>query len=233
MGHLLGDDALKRIAERITGTIGPNDVASRFGGDELTIFREDVDNPAEADELAYLVRAAIEQPIQLSDGREVFLTVSTGVALGSALTAPHTLVADADASMSQAKSSGRPGVIRIDERMRTRSRDRLSIQSALRRAIDRDEFHLVYQPQIDLRTGSMVGVEALLRRTTSELGAVSPDRFIPVAEDSDLIMEIGAWVLEKACAQAQVWKGTNHHALCIAVNASVRQFISELLDVNR
>jgi len=224
MGHLLGDDALRAVADRVSKTIRPNDFAARFGGDEFTICCEDVNDPAEAEELAHQVRAAIEQPIQLSDGREVFLTVSTGVALGSALTAPHSLVADADAAMSQAKAGGRAGVIRFDERMRARSRDRLHIQSALRRAIDRDEFYLVYQPQIDLRTGSMVGVEALLRWTTDELGVVPPDRFIPVAEDSDLIMDIGAWVLEKACTQARNWQQVGNDVLCIAVNASVRQF---------
>lgn len=224
MGHLLGDDALRTVAARISETIRPNDIAARFGGDEFTICCADL-TPAEAEEIAHRVRTAIEQPFQLSDGREVFLTVSMGIALGSALTAPHSLVADAEAAMSQAKAKGRAGVIKFDERIRARSRDRLSIQSALRRAIDRDELYLVYQPQFDLRTGSMVGVEALLRWTTSELGAVPPDRFIPIAEDSDLIMDIGAWVLDKACTQARDWQQSGHDPLCVAVNASVRQFM--------
>lgn len=225
MGHLLGDEALRAVATRVSRTIRQNDFAARFGGDEFTICCEGVGDPAEADELAHRLRAAIERPIKLSDGREVFLTVSTGIALGSALAAAHALVADADAAMSQAKARGRAGVIRFDERMRARSRDRLHIQSALRRAIDRDEFSLVYQPQIDLSTGSVVAVEALLRWTTDELGVVPPDRFIPVAEDSDVIMDIGAWVLETACAQGQSWERAGHRSLCVAVNASVRQFI--------
>jgi EAL domain-containing protein (putative c-di-GMP-specific phosphodiesterase class I) len=133
-------------------------------------------------------------------------------------------VADADAAMHQAKASGRARVITFDERMRGRSRDRLHMQFALRRAIDRGELHLVYQPQVDVASGQLVGVEALLRWTSDELGEVPPAEFIPLAEDSDLIMTIGAWVLQEACAQASRWRQMRGWAPLLSVNTSARQF---------
>jgi len=223
MGHLVGDEVLRVVANRVQQAVRPHDVVARFGGDEFTISCEGLTGAAEAEALARELRQAIEAPVQV-DEREVFLTVSVGIARGAGWESPHDLVADADAAMYQAKAAGRASVITFEERMREQSRDRLHMESALRRAIDKDELHLVYQSQVDLASGQLVGVEALLRWTSDELGAIPPVEFIPIAEETDLIMAIGEWVLHQACAQAGRWRASHGWSPLLSVNASARQF---------
>ncbi|HEY3925422.1 MAG TPA: EAL domain-containing protein [Acidothermaceae bacterium] len=223
MGHLVGDEVLRVVANRVQQAVRPHDVVARFGGDEFTISCEGLTGAAEAEGLARELRQAIEAPVQVDD-REVFLTVSVGIARGAGWESPHDLVGDADAAMYQAKAAGRASVITFDERMREQSRDRLHMESALRRAIEKGELHLVYQPQVDLASGQLVGVEALLRWTSDELGSIAPVEFIPIAEETDLIMGIGEWVLHEACTQAGRWRATQGWSPLLSVNASARQF---------
>jgi diguanylate cyclase (GGDEF)-like protein len=223
MGHLIGDEVLRIVASRVQLAVRPHDVVARFGGDEFTICCEGLSSATEAEDLAKELRQAIEGPVQVGD-RELFLTVSIGIARGAGWESPHELVADADAAMYQAKAAGRASVITFDERMRAQSRDRLHMESALRRAIDKSELHLVYQPQVDLASGQLVGVEALLRWTSDGLGVIGPADFIPLAEESDLIMSIGEWVLYEACAQAGRWRAARGWSPLLSVNASARQF---------
>jgi diguanylate cyclase (GGDEF)-like protein len=223
MGHLVGDEVLRIVANRVQQAVRPHTVVARFGGDEFTISCEGLSGAAAAETLARELRQAIEAPVQVDD-REVFLTVSVGIARGAGWESPHDLVADADAAMYQAKAAGRASVITFDERMREQSRDRLHMESALRRAIEKDELHLVYQPQIDLASGQLVGVEALLRWMSDELGVIPPVEFIPIAEETDLIMGIGEWVLHEACAQAGRWRASHGWSPLLSVNASARQF---------
>jgi diguanylate cyclase (GGDEF)-like protein len=223
IGHLVGDELLRIVANRVQQAVRSHDVVARFGGDEFTVSCEGIGSPTEAAELADQLRQRIEGPVALDD-REVFVTVSIGIARGAGWESPHDLVAEAEAAMCQAKAGGHASVVTFDERMRAESRDRLHIRSALRRAIDKVEMYLVYQPQVDLASGQLVGVEALLRWTSDGLGSVPPAEFIPVTEDSDLIMGIGAWALQRACEQSSRWRAECGWAPVISVNASPRQF---------
>jgi len=223
MGHLAGDEVLRIVASRVQQAVRPHDVVARFGGDEFTIACEGVGGRAEAEALAEQFRHVIEGSVQVGD-REAFLTVSIGLARSDGWDSPRDLVANADAAMYQAKAAGRAGVITFDEGMRAQSRDRLHLESALRRAIDKAELRLLYQPQVDLASGQLVGVEALLRWTSDELGVIAPAEFIPVAEQTDLIMGIGEWVLQEACVQAGKWRTSRGWSPLLSVNASARQF---------
>lgn len=223
MGHLVGDEVLRIVANRVQQAVRPHDVVARFGGDEFTIACEGLGGVTEAEGLAEQFRQAIEGPVQVGD-REAFLTVSVGIARSDGWESPHDLVANADAAMYQAKAAGRSGVITFDEGMRAHSRDRLHMESALRRAIDKAELRLVYQPQVDLASGQLVGVEALLRWNSEELGVIAPAEFIPIAEETDLIMGIGEWVLQEACVQAGRWRASRGWSPLVSVNASARQF---------
>jgi len=223
MGHLVGDEVLRIVAHRVQLAVHPHDTVARFGGDEFTISCDGLGAAGEAEAFALHLRRAIEGSVHVGD-HEVFLTVSIGIARGTGAETPHDLVANADAAMYRAKAVGRASVITFDEGMRAHSRDRLHMQSALRRAIKKSEFSLVYQPQIDLESSRLVGVEALLRWTSEELGSIPPAEFIPVAEETDLIMAIGEWVLHEACHQASRWRDNTGWLPFVSVNASARQF---------
>jgi diguanylate cyclase (GGDEF)-like protein/PAS domain S-box-containing protein len=227
-GHEVGDRVLVETASRLRGILRPSDTLSRFGGDEFTILCEDVSSEVDVSSVAERIAEALAEPFPLAD-REVFLSASIGIALGrdGAMSA-SALLRDADAAMYGAKERGRSRYAIYDGAMRLRGAERLETETALRRAIERDELRVHYQPEVELETGRVVGVEALVRWAHPDRGLVPPGEFIPVAEDTGLIAPIGEWVLREACRQAHAWQGVYGDApLRMAVNLSGRQLAHE------
>jgi diguanylate cyclase (GGDEF)-like protein/PAS domain S-box-containing protein len=224
-GHDAGDNVLIEVAARLRGLLRPSDTLSRFGGDEFTILCEDIEGEPDAVGVAERIEHVLGAPFSVGD-REVFLSASIGIALGlDSGMAPGTLLRDADAAMYGAKERGRSRYALFDGEMRLRGAERLETESALRRAIEREELCVYYQPEVDLATGRVVGVEALVRWQHPERGLVAPGEFIPVAEETGLIVPIGEWVLRQACLQAQAWRHEfpDGPPLRMAVNLSARQ----------
>ncbi len=229
LGHGAGDDLLNEVAQRLRAVVRPLDTVARFGGDEFTVLIEDVVDEEQATIVAERIGEAISEPFDLH-GSEVFVNTSIGIALSSVLDVdPETLVRDADAAMYRAKERGRARYEVFDERVRHSVVERLSMESALHRALARGEFELVYQPEVDLRTGRIIGIEALLRWKHADRGVLKPGHFITVAEETGLIVPIGAWVLHEACRQAERWRtagaGNGHpnEVPAVWVNLSARQ----------
>jgi diguanylate cyclase (GGDEF)-like protein/PAS domain S-box-containing protein len=226
LGHAAGDELLMKMASRLTNALRPGDTIARLGGDEFVVLVEGVADPRGAAVIAERIVAALEMPFSLATG-EHFVKASLGIAIaGPERSLPASLIRDADSAMYQAKARG-PGRFEVFNRaMRTRTVERLSVENDLRRALERDELRVAYQPIVSLRDLSVVSVEALLRWEHPVRGLMSPAEFIPVAEESGLIEPIGRWVLRTACAQASLW----HHSrpdsrpVGICVNMSTRQF---------
>ena len=227
LGHDAGDELLVEVASRIRSVLRPEDTVSRLGGDEFVVLLENVTGETEATEVAERVIRALKPPILLGD-EEVFVTASIGVALGTSVggTTPEALLADADAAMYRAKAKGRNGYELFRPEMRAAPARRLRLESDLRRALERGELTLFYQPQALVETGEIVGTEALLRWMHPERGLVGPAEFIGLAEETGLIVSIGQWVLEEACRQAKAWQveGPAGPSQTMSVNLSARQF---------
>lgn len=227
LGHAAGDQVLKGVAARLKGIVQETDTIARIGGDEFAILLPEVGHVEQGIAAAEKVRAAFAQPFVV-DGQDVFVSASIGVTRS-----PEdgrdadALIQHADAAMYRARKQGGDGFHLYAPALDQHSRGRLQLESHLRRALDAGQLLLHYQPQFDLATGRLRGVEALLRWHHPELGMISPAEFIPLAEESGLIVPIGAWVLETACRQAQVWQKTGFPALVMSVNLSVRQFFRE------
>jgi diguanylate cyclase (GGDEF)-like protein len=218
LGHTVGDELLVRVADRFRAVVRERDIVARLGGDEFGIGCH-VANEREATRLAERLRAILTEPFNVG-GSEVFLTVSVGVAL----TPPgevdvEQLVADADTAMYRAKTAGR-GVSSASRGHRQAVRDRLDIEGALHHATKRDGLRLHYQPVVDMASGRTVGCEALVRWQHPTLGLVGPERFIDVAEETGLIVDIGAWVIETAC---KAWARSGRMLPSLSVNLSARQ----------
>jgi predicted signal transduction protein with EAL and GGDEF domain len=226
MGHAAGDQLLVELARRLESIIRGGDTLARFGGDEFVIICDDV-SKIDVQRLGKRITASMEQPFRL-DGREVFVTVSVGIAVAVPGEDGNSLLSNADAAMYQAKGAGRARSVVFDESMHRSASARLDIESGLRQAIEQGELRLYYQPIVDVGTETTTGLEALLRWEHPERGIVSPLDFIPVAEDTGLIVPIGEWVLAEALTQVQSWReivpGAEH--ISIAVNLSARQLLA-------
>jgi len=229
-GHAAGDELLRIVAKRLQSAIREGDTAARLGGDEFVVLLEGV-TPAGPQLVAERVLEVLRQPYDLGAkaGRELSLTASIGLASGQRLTADE-LLRDADLALYQAKAAGRNRCVAFQSQMEEAARERTELELDLAGALERGELFLLYQPTVDLRTERMIGVEALVRWAHPERGLLAPDRFIPLAEDSGLIVSIGAWVLSEACRQAVRWRAHGHE-LTVAVNVSARQLdTSRLLE---
>ena len=238
LGHSFGDVVLKTIAKRLDRCIRNDDCVirpeseeevvrlARLGGDEFVAILQDLESEADAAAVADRIRAELTRPVKHL-GHEFVVTSSIGVSLypddGSDI---ETLLKNADVAMYQAKNAGRNSVRFYSGTMSLRSLERLELENSLRHALRRNELFLHYQPQIDVKTKRMTGVEALLRWDHPEHGSVSPSRFIPLAEECGLITPLGEWVLETACHQTKVWQDKYERQLDIAVNLSSQQFFS-------
>jgi diguanylate cyclase (GGDEF)-like protein len=220
-GHPVGDALLVALGRRLGTAVRPEDTVARFGGDEFVILCPDVVDEEVAVQIAHRISGTMAE-VFLVEGHELFLTGSVGVTIGRPSDDPEDLLRDADTAMYQAKEQGRPGYAFFDAGMRDRSRRRLELEQELHFALERDEFRLVYQPVFDTKTGEALGAEALLR-WDSPRGPVSPAEFIPIAEETGLVVPIGDWVLRTACRQAAAWRRQLGRGLPVSVNVAARQ----------
>lgn len=222
--HAVGDRLLIKVAERINRQLSADDVAGRIGGDEFTVLVRRVGVREDARSLANRLLATLSEPLHVDDC-EVVLSASIGIA-GYPLDGadPATLIANADAAMYAAKTEERNALRFYTPMMHAQTRKRLQLATELRQALAREEFHLVYQPSVEMSTGRIVAVEALLRWQHPERGEVMPVEFIPVAESLGLIRRIDEWVMHAACAQIQAWDRAGVPPIRVAINISARWF---------
>jgi diguanylate cyclase (GGDEF)-like protein/PAS domain S-box-containing protein len=224
LGHDVGDRLLKAVAMRLSACLREGDTVARLGGDEFMIMLTDLCRAQEASHVAQKILETLKPPFHIS-GNELFVTASVGISLyPQDGTDAETLLKNADTAMYRAKGRGRDTFQVFTQEMKTETSEQHALANSLRRALEREEFYLHYQPQVNIQTGELVGTEALLRWKHPELGAISPDQFIRWAEDTGLIIPLGEWVLRKACEQNQLWRKAGYPALSIAVNLSARQF---------
>ncbi|QDW36617.1 EAL domain-containing protein [Bradyrhizobium sp. KBS0727] len=224
LGHDAGDMLLVEIGGRLRRALRSSDVVARLGGDEFVVILEEAAERHEVERIASELLSVLGQPLQLS-GHECHTTASIGIAMYPCDGADmQTLTKNADMAMYLAKEDGKNGFRFFTREIKTQSIERLTLESALRRAQERDQFSLHYQPKIDMTSGQITGVEALLRWIHPELGTISPGQFIPLAEETGLIVPIGRWVLKEACAQNMAWQRRGLRPVTMAVNLSPRQF---------
>ena len=224
LGHSVGDELLKAVATRLQASLREEDSIARMGGDEFTVLLADLKTIDDAAKIAQKVLDTVAQPVSI-DGTELFLTTSIGIAVfPSDGDTAEALLANADHAMYRAKDAGRNSYQMFTPAMNSRALERLSLENDLRHALDRGELVLHYQPQINIATGRVTGVEALLRWNRPGFGLVAPKDFIPIAEETRLIVPIGEWVLREACRQARAWQSAGSPDFRMAVNLSPRQF---------
>ena len=224
LGHLVGDQLLVGIARRLEKCLRPEDTVARLGGDEFTVLLDDINDLSDPTRVAERVHKELESPFHVG-GHEVYTSVSIGIALSSpSYESPDQILRDADTAMYRAKALGRARHEVFDTGMHARAVALLQLETDLRRAIERREFRLHYQPIVTLAGGRVVGFEALVRWLHPQRGLLLPSEFVAVAEETGLMLPIGRWVLEEACRSAQAWSDQVRQPLIITVNLSNRQF---------
>ncbi|MFN7948970.1 MAG: EAL domain-containing protein [Blastocatellia bacterium] len=226
LGHGAGDELLVAVSRRLESTMRPGDTIARLGGDEFTILLEEIRDVSEAEEVAVRIQKVLEAPFNLS-GNEIFTTVSIGIAWsGLGYENPEDVLRDADTAMYRAKNAGTARREVFDKAMHSQAVSRLQLESDLRRAVEREEFIVYYQPIVELEDGRLQGFEALVRWQHPERGLVPPVQFIPIAEETGLIVQIGEQVMRRACQQMKEWQRLHPaaHRLQVSVNLSSRQF---------
>jgi diguanylate cyclase (GGDEF)-like protein len=240
LGNAVGDRLLAAVAERLKsctrrgdelarnrGTDAPT--LSRLGGDEFSVLLPEISTAETAGRVARRMRAAMSRPFQV-DGKELFITPSIGISVyPDDGTDDETLMRNAGAALEHAKGSGRNTFAFYSKELNKVSLERLGLEGDLRRAIERDELLLHYQPKVDLASGRVIGAEALLRWNHPQFGLMAPDRFISIAEESGLIVEIGEWVMQRACAQIAEWRDAGLGSLKIAINVSRHEMVAGAL----
>jgi diguanylate cyclase (GGDEF)-like protein len=224
LGHSTGDNLLKGMAERLRSVLREGDTVARLGGDEFVLILSEQSNEEVIFRAMQRIQTKVSEPMMV-DGKELYVTCSAGISLypqdGSDV---DTLLKNADAAMYRAKEHGRNTFQFYTSEMNERVNERLAMENALRRALERKEFLLHYQQRVDLKTGAIAGAEALVRWSHPEWGLVRPARFIPLAEETGLVVQIGEWVLHEACRQARAWIDEGLRPGVISVNLSARQF---------
>lgn len=226
LGHAAGDRILRATAARLQHTVSSHHTVARLGGDEFTVVLEDLDSAEDAEQIAEQIITAFQQPLDLDDRHDVQISPSIGISLyPDHAQIPTDLLKHADTAMYQAKAAGRRTYMRYTDAMDVEIRQRATIAAALRKVLDRRELRLVFQPRLSLKHMRITGVEALLRWRSAEYGDIPPDRFIPLAEESGLILEIGEWAMHEACATLQKWRAQGLLDVSMAVNVSALQLL--------
>ena len=224
LGHLVGDQLLITVARRLKACMRAGDTVARLGGDEFTILLENLRDTKGASRVADRILHDLALPIKL-DGHELFTSASIGIALGTTqYDRSEDMLRDADTTMYRAKAQGRACYETFHAGMHTQVAALRELEAELRRAIECQEFQLYYQPIVSLATGQIVGVEALLRWQHPQRGLIAPSEFIPLAEETGLIVPMGEWALRTACAQTKIWHTLGYASVWVAVNVSMRQF---------
>lgn len=224
LGHVIGDRLLQSVARRVSGCIRANDVFARFGGDEFTLLLPQIHEVEDACRVARKILDQFESTIQV-DEHDFYVSTSIGISFfpqdGEAV---DTLIKNADTAMYRAKDLGRRNYQLFNPAMDARVQQRLDLEQELRRALEQGDFRLYFQPQVSLRDMRIVGMEALLRWVHPRRGMLTPSAFLPLAEETGLIIALGDWVLDEACRQARRWRDQGHAGLVTYVNLSRRQF---------
>jgi diguanylate cyclase (GGDEF)-like protein/PAS domain S-box-containing protein len=224
LGHDAGDQLLKEIALRFKACLRASDVVARLGGDEFVVLVEEIADPQHAANVARNLLSVTLKPVEIM-GQECRVTASIGIStFPDDAGDPQALMKNADLAMYVAKEEGKNNYQFYSKEVSSLSIERLVLETNLRRALERDEFTIQYQAKVNIKTNEITGVEALLRWWNHDLGSVSPVRFIPLAEDTGLIVPIGKWVLKTACAQNVAWQRQGLPPICMGVNLSPRQF---------
>ncbi|REK54071.1 MAG: diguanylate cyclase [Thermobacillus sp.] len=227
-GRDFGDMLLLQVAERLSRNLGESDLAARMEGDEFAVLYDDVASESEALERAQLLLRLLEEPFELQ-GHPFHLSASIGIALASAGCDPAGVIKQADIALGLVKDNGRNGCMLYTGETDNSSLERLTMQHEMKLALARGDFRLFYQPQYEIETGRLIGMEALLRWQHPERGMIPPGEFIPIAEESGLIVQLGDWVLAEACRQNKTWQSLGLPAVPVSVNLSMRQFLQRNL----
>lgn len=224
MGHSFGDQVLKLIAERLKECVQANDTIARQGGDEFLILVDNIQDTSQITEMAERIIKVLSKPFYM-DCHELFFTTSIGISLYPTDAKDlETIIRNADTAMYQAKDKGGNCFHYYAPIMNKQNSERAELLNSLHNALDRNEFKLHYQPKVDMRTGTIIGMEALIRWLHPQRGLIPPATFIPLAEESGLILPIGEWVMRTACKQTKAWQNSGSRDITIAVNLSTRQF---------